>query len=195
MKLSAYAKQVGVTYKTAYAWWKAGQLDAYQLPSGTIIVREAKLSAAGVALYARVSSADHKEDVTRQMQRLRDYAAARGYEVVSEVTEIASDLTDERPKLTKLLTDARVGVLVVERQDRLTRFGYGFIAALLEHEGRRVEAISPSDSGDDLVDDFVAVITSLAARISGRRHAKRRAAQMQACVKRCVEQADQVADT
>jgi len=195
MKLSAYAKQVGVTYKTAYAWWKAGQLDAYQLPSGTIIVREAKLSAAGVALYARVSSADQKEDVTRQMQRLRDYAAARGYEVVSEVTEIASDLTDERPKLTKLLTDARVGVLVVERQDRLTRFGYGFIAALLEHEGRRVEAISPSDSGDDLVDDFVAVITSMAARIYGRRHAKRRAAQMQACVKRCVEQGDQLADT
>src|SRR5258706_16369876 len=58
MKLSAYAKQVGVTYKTVYQWWKAGQLDAYQLPTGTIIVREAKPSATGVALYARVSSAD-----------------------------------------------------------------------------------------------------------------------------------------
>jgi putative resolvase len=114
--------------------------------------------------------------------------------VVSEVTEIASDLNDERPKLTTLLTDARVGVLVVQRQDRLTRFGYGSIAAL-EHDGRRVGAISPSDTGNDLVDDFVTVITSLAARISGRRHAKRRAAQMQACVKRCVEQAEQVADT
>jgi putative resolvase len=192
MKLSDYAKQVGVTYKTAYQWWKAGHLDAYQLPTGTIIVREAKPSATGVALYARVSSADQKADVTRQMQRLRDYAAARGYQVVAEVTEIASGLNDERPKLTKLLTDAKVGVIVVEHRDRLTRFGYGYIAALLEHEGRRVEAIYPSDTGNDLVDDFVAVITSMAARIYGRRNAKRRAAQIQACVKQCIEQAEKV---
>src|SRR5258705_12185585 len=178
MKLSDYARQVGVTYKTAYQWWKAGQLDAYQLPTGTIIVREAKPSATGVALYARVSSAEQKEDVTRQLQRLRDYAAARGYQVVSEVTEIASGLNDERPRLTKLLTDAQVGVIVVEHRDRLTRFGYGYITALLEQAGRRVEAIYPSDTGNDLVDDFVSIITSMAARIYGRRTAKWRAAQI-----------------
>jgi putative resolvase len=190
MKLSAYAKQVGVTYKTAYQWWRAGQLDAYQLPTGTIIVREATPSATGVALYARVSSAEQKADVTRQLHRLRDYAAARGYQVVAEVTEIASSLNDERPKLTKLLTDAKVGVIVVEHRDRLTRFGYGYLAALLEQAGRRVEAIYPSDSGEDLVDDFVAVITSMAVRLSGRRNAKRRVAQIQACVKQCIEQAE-----
>ncbi len=194
MKLSAYAKQVGVTYKTAYQWWKAGQLDAYQLPTGTIIVREATPSATGVALSARVSSAEQQAEVTRQRQRLRDDAAARGYQVVSEVTEIASGLNDERPKLTKLLTDAQVGVIVVEHRDRLTRFGYGYIAALLEQAGRRVEAIYPSDTGNDLVDDFVSVITSMAVRLYGRRTAQQRAAQMQACVKRCVVQAAEAAE-
>lgn len=182
MKLSAYAKQVGVTYKTAWQWWKAGQLDAYQLPTGTIIVREAAAPLHGVALYARVSSADQKDDAARQMQRLRDYAAARGYQVVAEVTEIASGLNDERPKLKKLLSDARVGVLVVEHRDRLTRFGYGYIATLLEQQGRRVEAMFPSDTGDGLVDDFVAVITSMAARIYGRRNSKRRAERVKACI-------------
>jgi putative resolvase len=191
MKLSTYAKQVGVTYKTAWQWWKAGRLDAYQLPTGTIIVREPVAPVHGVALYARVSSADQKDDATRQLQRLRDYAAARGYQVLAEVTEIASGLNDERPKLKKLLTNARVGVLVVEHQDRLTRLGYGYISTLLEQQGRRVEAVFPTDTGDGLVDDFVAVITSMAARIYGRRNAKRRAAQIQACVKRCVEQAEQ----
>jgi predicted site-specific integrase-resolvase len=124
------------------------------------------------------------------MQRLRDYAAARGYQVAAEVTEIASGLNDERPKLKKLLIDAKVGVIVVEHRHRLTRFGYGYITALLEHEGRRVEAIYPSDTGNELGDDFVAAITSMAARIYGRRRAKRRAAQIQACVKQCIEQAD-----
>ena len=111
MKLSDYAKQVGVTYKTAWQWWKAGQLDAYQLPTGTIIVREPQTAPSGVALYARVSSADQQDDAMRQMQRLRDYAAARGYSVVAEVIEIASGLNDERPKLKKVLTDPRVGVI------------------------------------------------------------------------------------
>ena len=189
MKLSEYARRTGVTYKTAYQWWKAGLLDAYQLPTGTIIVREAHAAATGVALYARVSSADKKDDLTRQVQRLRDYAAARGYQVVAEVTEIASGLNEERPKLKKVLTDARVGVLVVEHRERLTRFGYGYIATLLEHQGRRIETVFPSDTGDELVDDCVAVITSMAACLYGRRNSKRRAAQIQACVKRCVEEA------
>src|SRR5260370_7154586 len=125
MKLSEYAKRVGVTYKTAGQWWKAGQLDAYQLPTGTIIVREPQAAATGAALYARVSSADQKEEVTRQRQRLRDYAAARGYQVVSDVTEIASGRNQERPHLKKLLTAAPVDGLAVEHRDRLTRVGYG----------------------------------------------------------------------
>ena len=127
----------------------------------------------------------------RQMQRLRDYAAARGYLVVAEVIEIASGLNDERPKLKKLLTNRQVGVLVVEHRDRLTRFGYGYITTLLALQGRRVEAVFPTDSGDELVDelvdDCVAVITSMAARIYGRRNSKRRAEQIKACVEHVMQ--------
>jgi putative resolvase len=192
VKLSDYAKsghanQVGVTSKTAWQWWQAGQLDAYQLPTGTIIVREPQVAASGVALYARVSSADQKDDAVRQMQRLRDYAAARGCPVVAEVIESAAGLNDERPKLKKVLTNPRVGVIVVEHRDRLTRFGYVYIASLLAHHGRRVEALYPSDTGDGLVDDFVAVITSMAARIYGRRTSKRRAERLRACVEHVMQ--------
>jgi putative resolvase len=190
MKLSVYAKQVGVTYKTAWQWWKAGQLDAYQLPTGTVIVREPIAPVQGVALYARVSSIDQKDDAERQMQRLREYAAARGYQVQAEVTEIASGLNEERPKLKKLLTNPKIGVLVVEHRDRLTRFGYGYIATLLEQQGRRVEAIYPSDTGNDLVDDVVAVITSMAARIYGRRHSKRKAERIRSCVEQVMQAGD-----
>ena len=187
MKLSDYAKHVGVTYKTAWQWWKAGQLNAYQLPTGTNIVREPQTAMSGVALYARVSSADQQEDAVRQMRRLREYAAARGYPVVADVTEIASGLNDERPKLQQVLTNPKVGVIVVEHRNRLTRFGYAYIATLLEQQGRRVEAIYPSDTGDGLMDDFVAVITSMAARIYGRRNSKRRAERIRACVEHVMQ--------
>ena len=40
MKLSdAMQNIIGVCYKRAWNMWKPGELDAYQLPSGTIIVK------------------------------------------------------------------------------------------------------------------------------------------------------------
>ena len=189
-ELIRFIKRVGVTYKTASRWWKDGKLDAYQSHTGTIIVREQPDRPTGVALYARVSGAAQKEDALRQMHRLRDYAAAKGYQVTAEVTEIASGVNDNRPKLNKLLRDPKIGVIVVEHKDRLTRFGWGYIEVLFETTGRRLETMFPSDTGDDLEDDFVAVITSMAARIYGRRNSKRRAA----CVKQAIEQCMDVAD-
>jgi len=53
---------------------------------------------------------------------------------------------------------------------------------LLEAQGRHVEMIFQSDTGDELVDDFVSVITSMAARIYGRRQSKRRAEKIKQCV-------------
>lgn len=189
MRLSAYAKQMGVSYKTAFRWWKAGKLDAYQLDTGTVIVREPLASEVptNVALYARVSSADQKEDVERQMQRLKDYAAARGYQVTKIVSELASGLSDSRPKFLKLLTDASIGVIVVEQRDRATRFGLTYIEQLMQMQGRRLEVIFPSDTDNDLVDDFIAVITSMASRIYGRRTSKRNAEKIKQCVEHAMK--------
>src|SRR5437660_920697 len=194
MKLSQYAKKVGVTYKTAYRWYRAGTLDAYQTETGTVIVRDKhdeKSLTGRIALYARVSSLGQKEDLERQMQHLKNYAAAKGYQVSREVTEIASGLNDKRPKLEKLLADTSIGTIVVENRDRLTRFGSHYIETLLEAQGRRLEMIFQSDTGEELVDDFVAVITSLAARLYGRRQSKRRAEKIKACVEAVMQSEDE----
>jgi putative resolvase len=188
MKLSQYARKVGVTYKTAYRWYRAGTLDAYQTDTGIIIVRDKadeKPVTGRIALYVRVSSIGQKDDLERQVQRLKDYAAAKGYHVSKVVTEIASGLNDQRPKLAKLLADTSIGNIVVENRDRLTRFGSHYIETLLEAQGRHLEIIFSGDTGDELVDDFVAVITSMAARIYGRRQNTRRAEK----IKQCVEEA------
>ena len=189
MKLSTYARQLGVTYKTAYRWWKAGKLDAYQLDTGTVIVRDPlKVSANHVALYARVSSVDQKNDLERQVERLKDYAAAQGYQVTRMVSEIGSGLNDRRPKFLKLLTDPTIGVIVVEHRDRGTRFGFTYIEQLLAMQGRRLEVVFPKDTDDDLVNDFVSIITSMAARIYGRRNSRRKAEQIKHCVEQVMKQ-------
>lgn len=59
MKLSAWAKQQGITYKTAWNMFKAGNLPlpSEQLPTGTIIVHVEHTAPQGVALYARAQKA------------------------------------------------------------------------------------------------------------------------------------------
>ncbi len=194
MKLSQYAKKAGISYKTAWRWYKAGTLDAYQTPTGMVVVREPLMERIGtgrIALYARVSSADQKSDLERQVQRLRDYAAARGYQVAKEVTEIASGLNDSRPKFLKLLADPTIGTIIVEHKDRSTRFGWNYITTLMEAQGRRMEAVFPDDTSDDLVNDFVSILTSMAARIDGRRGSRRKAERMKQCVEQVMKAEDE----
>jgi len=191
MKLSQYAKQQGISYKTAWRWYKAGQLDAYQTPTGMVVVRdpkEVRPVTGRIALYARVSSLAQKEDLDRQVQRLKDYAAAKGYQVSKEVTEMASGLNDQRPKLEKLLAETSIGTIIVENRDRLARFGSHYIETLLQAQGRHLEMIFPTDTGDELVDDLVAVITSMAARLYGRRQSKRRAEKIKQCVEHVMQE-------
>ncbi len=180
MKLSTYAKQIGITYHAAYKMFKRGELDAYQLPSGTIVVRsgEEKRSKGKIVLYGRVSSHGQKEDLERQMIRLRDFAAARGYIIDREVVEIASGLNDQRPKFSKLLGDETIEIILVEHKDRATRFGFNQLQSVLLAHGRKIEVINQSDTKDELVDDFMAIITSMCARIYGKRQGKNRVDRM-----------------
>jgi predicted site-specific integrase-resolvase len=191
MRLSQYAKQMNISYKTAFRWWKAGRLDAYQLDTGTIIVRDPLPQTPppkGIALYARVSTQGQKADLERQVERLKTYAASRGYQVTKIVQEIGSSMNDSRPKLLKLLTDPQIGKIVVEHQDRLTRFGFVYIDQLFQMQGRTLEVMFPTDTKHDLVDDFIAVITSMASRIYGRRHSKERAEKITQCVEQVMKQ-------
>jgi putative resolvase len=191
MRLREYATKMGVSYKTAFRWWKAGKLDAYQLDTGTVIVRDDTPlpdTAAGVALYARVSTQGQKADLERQVERLKTYAASKGYQVTKIAQEIASGMNDNRPKLSRLLTDKSIGVIVVEHRDRLTRFGFAYIEQLMQMQGRRIEVLFPTDTNHDLVDDFIAVITSMASRIYGRRHSKERAEKIKQCVEQVMKQ-------
>ena len=78
----------------------------------------------------------------------------------------------------------------MEHSDRGTRFGWNYITTLMEVQGRRIEAVFPNETKDDLVSDFVSIITSMAARIYGRRGSRRKAER----IKQCVEQVMQAKD-
>ncbi|AEJ42621.1 Resolvase domain protein [Alicyclobacillus acidocaldarius subsp. acidocaldarius Tc-4-1] len=154
MKLSDWARKNGITYKTAWRWVKEGRMPVpfEQTPSGTILVHEPESSTANaVALYARVSSADQKADLDRQIARLMEFATEQKLVVFKAVTEIGSGLNGHRPKLMKLLSNPDAHTIVVEHRDRLMRFGFEYVEAALAAQGRRILVVEPGEVKDDLV--------------------------------------------
>lgn len=98
MKLSDYAKQQGVSYRTAHRMWKRGELKGRQLSTGTILI-DTNTQVEGVIVYARVSSAENKSNLDSQALRVERYCIARGYKIVGVVKEIGSGVNDSRKKL------------------------------------------------------------------------------------------------
>ncbi len=177
MKLSQYAKKLGINYRTAWNWFKSGKIKGYQTESGTIIVteEEEREKVHKVAIYARVSSSEKRSNLNSQADRLISYCAAKGYQVEKVVKEIGSGVNDNRKQFLKLLSDGSLTIIVVEHKDRCTRFGYRYIETLLELQNRRIEVVNLADNGpEDLLDDLVAIIYSFCARLYGQRMAKRK---------------------
>ena len=178
VKLVDWAQRQGISYKTAWRWVKDDAMPVpwRQMPGGTILVDAAiDESPAAVALYARVSSHDQRGDLDRQLARLSQYAAQQEFHVVESVGEVGSGLNGKRRKLLRLLSDAKIGGIVVEHRDRFARFGSEYLEAALAASGRRLIVVDSSEMNDDLVHDMIAVLTSFCARLYGRRSARNRA--------------------
>ncbi|MGE5658919.1 MAG: IS607 family transposase [Actinomycetota bacterium] len=183
MKLPDYAKAIGISYTTAWRWWKAGKLphSARQTESGLIIVDYSPSASPDraknnrVAIYSRVSSSENKDNLNRQSERLVEYAIANGYQIVRNVKEIGSGLNDQRKQLEALLQQDDYDILLVEHKERLARFGINYLQVLLLRLGMRLELVNLAENGkDELMQDLVAIVTSFAARLYGKRSANRK---------------------
>ena len=184
MKLSIWAKKQGVSYRTAWRWFKVGKLPvpAEQMSSGTILVKEESPDSNQVAIYARVSSSDQKKDLDRQISRLVMFANSQKMVVAKTVVEIGSALNGHRSKLKQLLSDSNVKTIIVEHEDRLMRFGFEFLSSALSAEKRKIIVMDQGELKDDLVQDMIEVLTSFCARLYGRRSAKNRAKKAMECI-------------
>jgi len=182
IKLSRWARDNDIHYQTAYRMHKSGTLpvSVYEAPSGRLYVevddRREESEKKDFDLYARVSSHDQKEDLEKQVKRLKDFASQRGLIIKNEYREIGSGLDGKRPKLMKSLEGNNN--ILAEHQDRLVRFGFDYIESALKSQGREIVIINKTEEKMDLGQDFIDVCTSMCSRIYGKRGAKSKALKM-----------------
>jgi len=187
LRLSKAAQRLGIHPMTLRSWAEAGKIPV------TWVGRERRFSSADVeamkrtgaasprarreVLYVRVAGANGRgTSLVAQEEELR--ATATG-EVVTVVRDRSSGLREDRPGLNRLLAlvaDGSVTVVRVTHEDRLARFGVGWLERLFSAYGVTVEVLHPRQLGgrDELLDDFVSLLSTFAGRVYGMRSAAAR---------------------
>ena len=178
-----WAETQGIARGTAYRWFREGKLPVPARRVGGLILVDSPAAAevpstSETVVYARVSSADQKSDLDRQVARVTVWATGQGMAVDRVVTEVGSALNGRRKEFLALLKDPAVGTIVVEHRDRFARFAVEYIEAALSAQGRRLVVVDSAEVDDDLVRDMTEILTSFCARLYGRRAAANRAQRM-----------------
>lgn len=128
-------------------------------------------------LYVRVCGSTGQEtSLTAQEEELRTTATG---EVVRVVKDRGSGLKENRPGLSRVLamvSDGSVTVVRVTHEDRLARFGVGWLGQLFAVYGVSLEVLHPKKSGggEELLEDFMSLLTTFAGRLYGMRSAQSR---------------------
>ncbi|TDA26673.1 MAG: IS607 family transposase [Archaeoglobi archaeon] len=182
------AKIFGVSYVAVKKWAYSGKIKYIKTPGGKYRYPESEIRRllgeqmpkGKVAIYARVSSADQKEDLERQKQKLIEYAKSKGYQDIEVIEDIASGLNENRKglnKLFKLVTERQIEAVFITHKDRLTRFGFKYFETFFNSYGCRIETMDSEkvkEPQQELVEDLIAIVTGFAGKIYGARSHKRR---------------------
>jgi len=120
-----------------------------------------------VAIYARVSTINHGQDVGLQTRELRQFAEARGWTVAGEYIDAGvSGSKDSRPELNRLMADAhkrRFDVVCVWRFDRFARSVSHLLRALETFKALGIDFVSFSEQMDTSTPAGKMVFTVLGA--------------------------------
>ena len=199
------ASMIGVCKKTLYRWERSGKIQPAFRTAGNhrrydrrvilILIRQWREDGEGdgdddasrndnlanAAIYARVSSTRQKQsgDLDRQADALASYCEGRGLRVSRAYSDVGSGINDGRRGLMKLLKDVSRGhhdVVVVNYQDRLSRFGVNVIREFLSSWGVELVVVNKSIDVDDpnaeLIEDLMSILYSFMGRIYRKRRGK-----------------------
>ncbi|KXZ40426.1 Predicted site-specific integrase-resolvase [Alkalithermobacter thermoalcaliphilus JW-YL-7 = DSM 7308] len=182
--IGQFAKLIGKTEQTLRNWDKTGVLKpAHVAPSGFRYYSQEQLNhflgiknvkhERKIIGYCRVSSNKQKDDLERQIQYVKEYMIAKGYQF-EIITDIGSAINYNKQGLNKLIdmiTNNEVEKIVILYKDRLVRSGYELIENLCSKYGTSIEVIDNTEKTEEqeLVEDLIQIITVFSCKLQGKK--------------------------
>jgi putative resolvase len=184
VKIGEASRLLGVSVQTLRRWEALGELVPDRKTAGKTryynvdkLLGLKNIESDVTIAYARVSSHDQKQDLTRQANMLTSYCISHGWK--HEVIQDLGSGMNYRKKGLKMLLDhileRKIRRLVITHKDRLLRFGAELVFALCE--ARQIEVVIINKGEDvsfeeELAKDVLEIITVFSARLYGARSHK-----------------------
>ena len=192
LSVGEMAEFCGVCIKTLHRWEMLGVLmPSYRTPGGhrRYDRNEARRFCGfkdntvekATLLYSRVSSADQKQDLARQTQKLKDYTQQQNIVHTISLSDIGSGMNFNKKGLLSLLKhlfSGAVNKIIVTPKDRLMRFGFALIEKICQYLSVEIIVMDSNDKESDfttqLTQDLIEIITVFSAKLYGRRSSQNR---------------------
>jgi putative resolvase len=151
--LGRWARRCGISYRTAWRWFRDRKLPedvlAEQMPTGTILIRDGRLprspeKAKKAVIYARINPRQDQSALQEQVESCRSFCLARGWIVTKIVREVAPGVGAQRIKLARLIEQATPR-LVIAAPSVLSRFDFRFYEALWKKMESELIVVDRSD--------------------------------------------------
>ena len=183
--IGEFANKIGKTVQTLRNWDKNGSLKPHHITEGGTryysqeqlnhflgIQSKIKRNKKTIG-YCRVSSHKQKDDLERQIEHVKTYMYAKGYQF-EMISDIGSGIHYNKKGLNQLIdmiTNSEVDKIVVLYKDRFIRFGYEWIENLCEKYGTTIEIIDNTEKTEEqeLVEDFIQIVPVFSCRLQGKR--------------------------
>jgi putative resolvase len=186
-------EQYEISKGTLRSWAESGKVECVRMPGGKRLYESAQIDAMfgkknllappkAKICYVRVSSAQQKADLERQIADLRVKYSDHEF-----VQDIASGLNFRRKGFSSIVSrviDRSVEQVVVAHRDRLCRFGFEFIEDVFTQcdtklvVDAKVDETDPVDARTnetrELADDLLSIVNVFVARKNGLRSAENR---------------------
>lgn len=185
ISIGKFAKIVGLTPTTLRRMQETGELIPCHISDGGTRYYSTEqldrflnkdIAKKKIIGYCRVSTSAQKDDLKTQIENVKAYMYAKGYQF-EIIDDVGSGINYKKKGLQQLLSqinNREVSKIVVLYKDRLVRFGYEMIEYLCQINGVEIEIIDNTECSkeQELTDDLIQIITVFANRLYGQRSKK-----------------------
>lgn len=184
ISIGKFAKKVGLTTASLRRMHKSGECIPYHITKGgtryysldqlkdfSTADKKEKL----VIGYCRVSTLSQKDDLNTQINNIKSYMYAKGYEF-EIISDIGSGIDYKKKGLQELLNkinDQDVSKIIILHKDKLIGFGFELIEYLCKVNDVEIEIIdNTKQSKKEMSDNLVQIVTIFANCLYGQQSKK-----------------------
>jgi len=173
LRVGDVAEQLKVSASTVRHYTSTGELPYTTTPHGHRVFTQIDIDnylgkeqeKEKIVFYTRSSNGDEKLLKNQEQVLLKEYG-----EPLQVYKDKGSGLNENRKQLQKLLNDAKnkqFNKVCITQKDRLTRFGYSYLEALLKEYNITVEVLYSKNEAtlqEELLQDFMNLLASFSGK-------------------------------